>query len=308
MFTSITSRIPIAPVRRRGAIGSVFGTQPTSSGSSSLLDLQVAGSSKFTVAKNGDVGNVASISFSASPGLTSATNLNQYGVVLGSTAIISWRSGGNGTTSDVYLFRDSASVLAQRTGTAAQTFRVYNTYTDASNYERAKLAWSSNELLIGTEKAGTGTARPLKIQTDGSTRTGITAAGSVYIGSGAAALATTATDGFLYLPTCAGVPTGAPSAITGTQPVVVNSSTNQLYIYSGSAWSAISGSGGAAARTVLSDTVSSTTYIGWATSGSATSASVWKIWKTVYTSAGAISSNLSATNVAWDNRYTATYA
>lgn len=68
------------------------------------------------------------------------------------------------------------------------------------------------------------------------------------------------------------------------------------------------GGGGATAKTVLSDTVSSTNYIGGAPSGSATSSAVWHIFKTVYTSAGLVSSNLSATNVKWDDRYTATYA
>jgi hypothetical protein len=68
------------------------------------------------------------------------------------------------------LFRDAANTLALRNGTNAQTFRVYNTFTDASNYERGKIEWASNVLRIGTEKAGTGTARALEFQTDGTTR------------------------------------------------------------------------------------------------------------------------------------------
>jgi hypothetical protein len=47
---------------------------------------------------------------------------------------------------------------------------LYNTFTDASNYERGKLEWASNVLRIGTEKAGTGSARALELQTDGVTR------------------------------------------------------------------------------------------------------------------------------------------
>jgi hypothetical protein len=73
--------------------------------------------------------------------------------------------------SDVTLFRDAADTLAQRRGTNAQTFRVYNTFTSATNFERAKIAWSSNVLQIGTEKgADGGTARALELQTDGTTR------------------------------------------------------------------------------------------------------------------------------------------
>jgi hypothetical protein len=55
---------------------------------------------------------------------------------------------------------------------------VYGTYTDGSNYERGKIAWESNVLRIGTEKAGTGSARALELQTDGVTRLTITAAGA----------------------------------------------------------------------------------------------------------------------------------
>ena len=73
-------------------------------------------------------------------------------------------------TSDLVIRRDAADTLAQRRSTNAQTFRIYGTFTDASNYERGKLEWSSNVLRIGTEKAGTGSARALELQTDGTTR------------------------------------------------------------------------------------------------------------------------------------------
>jgi len=52
----------------------------------------------------------------------------------------------------------AADTLALRGGTNAQTFRIYNTYTDGSNYERAALKWSSNVFYIGPEAAGTGNA------------------------------------------------------------------------------------------------------------------------------------------------------
>lgn len=58
---------------------------------------------------------------------------------------------------------------------------------------------------------------------------------SVIIGTGSA-LATTATDGFLYIPTCAGTPTGVPTAVTGGSPLVIDSTNNKLYFYSGGAW------------------------------------------------------------------------
>jgi hypothetical protein len=64
-----------------------------------------------------------------------------------------------GTSSDLVLNRDAANILAQRNSTNAQTFRLYNTYTDASNYERHSNVWSSNVLYAKNENAGTGSAR-----------------------------------------------------------------------------------------------------------------------------------------------------
>jgi hypothetical protein len=53
---------------------------------------------------------------------------------------------------------------------------------------------------------------------------------------GATALATTATDGFLYVPTCAGQPTGTPTSQGSTAPIVIDSTNNKLYFYSGGQW------------------------------------------------------------------------
>lgn len=71
---------------------------------------------------------------------------------------------------DTYLSRDAAGQLALRNGTSPQTFNVYNTYTDASNYERGFLEWSSNSFRVGTTNAGTGTARDLRFYRGGVTK------------------------------------------------------------------------------------------------------------------------------------------
>ena len=69
-----------------------------------------------------------------------------------------------GWASDTKLFRDNAAdIIGQRNGTTAQTFRLYNTYTDASNYERGFMSWTSNVLEIGSECAGTGSTRTTRL-------------------------------------------------------------------------------------------------------------------------------------------------
>jgi hypothetical protein len=59
---------------------------------------------------------------------------------------------------------------------------------------------------------------------------------------------------------------------------------------------------------VRSDFVTDTSYIGIAPNGSAESANVWTIYRIVIDSDGNITSTTEANNVAWDDRYTATYA
>jgi hypothetical protein len=49
-----------------------------------------------------------------------------------------------------------------------------------------------------------------------------------------AALATNATDGFTYIPTCAGTPTGTPTAQTGVKPIVYDTTNNKIWVYNGS--------------------------------------------------------------------------
>ncbi len=54
------------------------------------------------------------------------------------------------------------------------------------------------------------------------------------------AIATTATEGFARVPSCAGTPTGTPASLTEGSPVVWDSANNILYVYSGGSWHAIS--------------------------------------------------------------------
>lgn len=105
---------------------------------------------------------------------------NFFGPTLRNDGAYGWTSTTNplGTT-DLALFRDAANTLAQRNGTNAQAFRVYNTYTDASNYERAVFDWTTvaGSLSIGAGQAGTGVARGVYFLSGGSARWQLTSAG-----------------------------------------------------------------------------------------------------------------------------------
>lgn len=68
-------------------------------------------------------------------------------------------------------------------------------------------------------------------EANGNSQLTVRRSGNILIGS--AALATNATDGFLYIPTCPGAPSGTPTAFTGLVAMVFDTTNNKLMIYDG---------------------------------------------------------------------------
>jgi hypothetical protein len=111
-------------------------------------------------------GGVQAIRFSSN-GLFFVTSVGK--MVVSSGGEFAFSSGTAGAAGiDVLLARDAANTLALRNGTAAQTFRVYNTYTSDTNYESGRLQWTGNEWRIGPETVG-GSIRSMGLYS-GSTR------------------------------------------------------------------------------------------------------------------------------------------
>jgi len=82
---------------------------------------------------------------------------------------------------------------------------------------------------------GTGTGSTITFNTNGATQVGqFTQAGSLVLGN--AAVATNATDGFLYITTSAGTPAGTPTTFTGRAPIEIDTTNNLFYFYSTGAW------------------------------------------------------------------------
>lgn len=107
--------------------------------------------------------------------------LHNTGIYLNNAASLVWWSTSNLSTGigDLYLYRDAANTLAQRNGTNAQAFRVYNTYTDASNYSRLNLAYDGvNAWQIITANAGTGAATNLDFGNNNSAKWRINTSGN----------------------------------------------------------------------------------------------------------------------------------
>jgi hypothetical protein len=140
---------------------------------------------------------------------------------LGTTGATAWNLGINNTTY-MSIASDGLIQFPSANG-GGNTFQ----FTRSGNQQLLKSG--TGQLYIGTDA----TTRSVILFTNNSNRVIVDGNGSVAIG--AAALGTTATDGFLMIPTCAGPPTGTPTAFTGTVALVYDTTNNKLYIYNG-AW------------------------------------------------------------------------
>jgi hypothetical protein len=72
-----------------------------------------------------------------------------------------------GASSDTVLQRDAPNTLALRNGTNAQTFRLYQSYTDASNNSYFSFAYSGGAFRFGQTFAGTGSAQDIYFLSQG---------------------------------------------------------------------------------------------------------------------------------------------
>lgn len=182
--TDATPFLNLSDIWNTSAIitGLKYNVTDTASNAASLLaDFQVGGSSKFRIVKNGTFGVGSWGTFNGlrifNSGGSDATfdtgNTNQWLTLICSGVAVSNQS---------FIVSDAANTLAQRNGVNAQTFRVYNTFTDASNYERLSIDWSttSNVASILTLKAGTGTQRALNLGASGVANWQITTSGHLF--------------------------------------------------------------------------------------------------------------------------------
>lgn len=156
-FTTSTPVLDLSQTWNAGGVtftGMKLNVTDTASASGSrLIDLQVGGVSQIFGTKMGAFVTTGSINSGGNMRLT--TDAGVYSI---------------GASSDVILNRDAANTLALRNGTAAQTFNVYNTYTDASNGEWGTISWNSNVFRIGTTNNGTGASRAVYFMQGGNDR------------------------------------------------------------------------------------------------------------------------------------------
>jgi len=165
------------------------------------------------------------------------------GLIVGSTAL--------SVSTDIGLFKkDQNAATAFRiqnvtSGTAAQSFLQLGDGVDAFNFGFTNTSFTAagpitakTAYLQGTGTGGlvlqaTNANGNIQMTSGGTTvRFFLSSTGNTVLGA-QAALATNATTGHVYIPTCAGTPTGVPTAYTGKVAMIFDTTNNRLYIYDG---------------------------------------------------------------------------
>jgi hypothetical protein len=159
-------------------------TDTASAAASRLLSLQIGGADRAYITKAGNAFLAGDIFLGGTTnyGVRFANN-RSFLEAAGTAAFVTdgnsnsitpngdfaWRITTALTASrDLRLRRDAPGILAQHNGANPQAYRIYNTFTDASNFERGFMRWAANVFEIGTAAAGTGTKRDIVL--DGANR------------------------------------------------------------------------------------------------------------------------------------------
>jgi hypothetical protein len=107
------------------------------------------------------------------------------GMRLDGSMFVGWVNGAaNANVADTRLNRDDVGALGQRVGTAAQAFKVYNTFTDTTHYERGGFDWlaSASTLRIMSEAGSAGGTKRV-IAIDGFSKAGAAVAADIPAGT-----------------------------------------------------------------------------------------------------------------------------
>lgn len=168
--------------------GTGLGINAPSGFNGNICDFQLAGSSRFRVSSDGaclaGAGSASAVSYGVgnpntgiytrfSPSL-GILDLASNGVLrceiqasqflVGGPIVINSNPNAVTGTNFASLYCDSSDILGLRQGTVAQSLRIYNTFTNADNFERLNVRWNSNEAIIDAQAGiGGGTLRGIKL-------------------------------------------------------------------------------------------------------------------------------------------------
>lgn len=177
--------------------------------------------------------------------LNEATNVYSAGVATPKAGALAHYKGNANNVMSLYLQQANAGASAQSgidfgsddagsTGAHVGLYYLGTGYTPSGNFVPGSayfiISGGSGNVIY---RMFQGSGRYVwTTTTSDSERLAISNAGSVSVGVG---VATTATDGFLYIPSCAGPPTGVPTSLSGGAviPLCYDRTNNKMYVYNG---------------------------------------------------------------------------
>ena len=216
--------------------GTGLGVNAASGFVGNLLDLQVNGTPRFIVSRYANLSfsaahqhaTIGSLSASGALSFSSNNSVNLY-----NGAIYFGFNASSNLEATTRLYPDAAGTLAQRNAANAQTFRVYGTFTDASNYVRAALSSTSTAVTLAAETAGTGADDiPLNLTAAGTGTVKVNSVAEVVVSSTVAGLPAAPVVGMLTRVTDATAP-AVGSTVAG------GGAAAALVWYNGANWSVI---------------------------------------------------------------------
>lgn len=165
--------------------GTGLGVNAPSGFAGNLLDLQINGTNIFAFGATGTFAiNAGSrLAFGGSAG-----TLTCWNIYCGQDGYLGFGNstyGNSSTLGDAGFYRDGPGTIAQRRGTGSQLFRVYNTYTSATDCELGKLGWergSSDAVVTATITNGVGGSG--NVLTVSAVTSGTLAVGQIITGTG----------------------------------------------------------------------------------------------------------------------------
>jgi len=235
-------------------------------GSPGLTDLWVVGKYAYTVGSNVHSMYVINVANPAAPSLTATSasigsacySLAVYGdfAYIGSNAYVSvfnvsvpaspTQVGSSiVTTGLVYGLALSGSYLFNNEGASGVRIRQMPTYDLATAsidvLETGTQTVQQDSYIGGNQSIAGSVGVGGNANIDGDLavtgRFAVDESGNTNTNNSGSARATTATNGFFYIPTCAGAPTGTPALLpTGAAPAIIDSVSKQLFVYVGGTW------------------------------------------------------------------------